>query len=98
MTEKNVTHYYLGEEYPGIYFTEREVQCLQYLLAGHTLMSTAELLDLSARTIEFYVRNMRMKIGAATKVDLLEKIKEIDFMERINLDKKSEILYNHPAH
>jgi len=82
MDEKNIKNYYLGEDYPGIYFTRREVDCLMCLLDSHTIVSAATILELSPRTVEFYVKNMRMKIGVKTKSDLLKKIRKMGFMNR----------------
>jgi len=73
--------YYLGDDYEGIYYTKREAECLIYLIQGNTLVATAKLMDLSPRTVEFYVKNMRLKIGATTKTQLLNKIEETDFVK-----------------
>jgi len=84
MSKKQSYMYYLGETYPGVYFTRREVECLLYLLEGHTIVGTAELLGLSPRTVEFYVKNMRMKTGAQTKLFLLEKMRKIEFKKHFD--------------
>lgn len=85
MNEKITKYYYLGDEFPDIYFTQREIDCLLRLLEGHTIMSAGEALDLSPRTVEFYLKNMRMKMGIKTKVALLKKIRSMDFIERLSL-------------
>lgn len=84
MITKKMNEYYLGEKYPGVYFTQREVDCLVQLLSGHTIASAAEVLDLSPRTVEFYVKNMRMKTGVQTKVDLLKVVHDINFVDKIS--------------
>ena len=73
--------FYLGEEYEGVYFTKREAECLIHMLEGNTIVATAKLLALSPRTVEFYVKNMKMKVSAATKADLLKKISKTNFMK-----------------
>ncbi|MCB1827010.1 MAG: helix-turn-helix transcriptional regulator, partial [Coxiellaceae bacterium] len=90
--EKKSRYYYLGDEFPNVYFTQREIDCLFYLLAGYTIAETAERLGLSPRTVEFYVKNMRMKIGVKNKADLLKKIREssaIDWLTAENIKSSS---------
>lgn len=78
--------HYLGEQYPDIYYTRRELECLHYLMKGHTITKTAEYLKLSHRTVEFYLKNMRMKVGAQSKEDLLKKMRTVSLpsLERIS--------------
>ena len=74
-------HYFLGRAHPGIYFTQREMECICLLLEGNTLVQVATVLNLSPRTIEFYVRNMKMKLRCQTKDELLEKVQHTDLPE-----------------
>lgn len=66
--------YLLGEAYPNIYFTQRELDCLNLLIQGHTISGIGEKLDLSKRTVEFYLKNMKMKLGCTTKSKLIETV------------------------
>jgi len=77
--------YYLGDEYEGVYFTKREAECLLYLVEGNTIVKTALIMGLSPRTVEFYVKNMKMKIGVTTKVQLLQRIERTDFMKNYHI-------------
>ncbi len=74
--------FYLGDQYENIYFTKREVESLYYLMNGHTISSTAKTLGLSPRTVEFYVNNMKLKIKATSKTELLEKALFTDLMHQ----------------
>lgn len=76
MGSDNIRHFDLGDAYPGVRFTRREVDCLQFLLEGKTIADTAVELGLSPRTVEYYVKNMRLKISARSKYDLLKSIRE----------------------
>jgi DNA-binding CsgD family transcriptional regulator len=76
--------YYLGENYPAVYFTRREAECLYYLLRGFTISATALQLNLSARTVEFYVKNMKQKMGVKNKSELMERLHAVGFMQVIN--------------
>ena len=78
------TTYFLGKRFKGVYFTKREAETMYYLLQGKTIPGVGKALNLSARTIEFYVKNMKLKIGAKTKYDLVEVIRETDFMAQLH--------------
>ena len=51
--------------------SRRELECLYYLCQGDTAKRTAQRLDLSARTIEKHLDNVRIKTGNPTKLALI---------------------------
>lgn len=65
-------------------FTAREAQCMVLLLKGKTIAKVAEILKLSARTVEFYLKKMKEKIGCNSKSELIGIIAESDFMDNID--------------
>ncbi len=77
--------YYVDPPYDGVYFTQREAECLFYLMRGMTIVATAAMLELSPRTVEFYVKNMRIKMNALSKSDLLDRLHEVDFLQKLEL-------------
>ena len=79
---KPIKLYLLDQRYPGVYFTRRESQCLILLTTGHTIKETGHALNLSARTVEFYLNNIKVKLKCRTKAELLQKIQDSDFLER----------------
>lgn len=81
----NRRSYNLGAKYEGIYFTQREAECMLLLLNGKTISKTADTLCLSPRTIEFYLKNMKTKLGCRTKFELIELVLDSDFLQDINL-------------
>ncbi len=84
--EPSDTVYFLGADYEGIYFTRREAQSLYHLLKGKTISETGRDLKLSPRTIEFYVKNMRLKLGVYSKDELLEKVRKTPLINQLNFD------------
>lgn len=61
--------YYVDENCPEVYLTEREYQVARALLAGEaTYKDIGKKLNLSPRTVEFYMANLRMKLGAPTRI------------------------------
>jgi len=85
--KKPITMYALGEMYTGIYLTRREAECMRYFLQGKTIVGAAEQLNLSPRTVEFYVKNMKIKLDCATKDDLVRKVRETDFLKNFDITK-----------
>lgn len=60
------------------YFTRREAEVVVILMQGKTVAHAAERLSLSRRTVEYYVNNMKLKLGCHTKHEMLKKISRAD--------------------
>lgn len=58
--------------------TNRERQCIEYLLIGKTAKETAKILNLSYRTIEYYFENIKNKLGGCQKRDLMGMFRFLD--------------------
>lgn len=76
-------HYSLGPRYPGLYLTQREAECMFWLVQELTISEAGMRMDLSARTIEFYVKNMKCKLNCASKKQLVEKILQTDLLTQL---------------
>lgn len=77
--------YFISQDYINVYFTQREVECIYYLLKCYRLSDIAVTLGISIRTVEFYVKNMKSKLHCHTRQQLIEKIAATDLMARIKL-------------
>lgn len=64
----------------GIKLTQREISCVICLLQNKTAQETAELMNLSRRTVESYLDNIKVKLDCDTKADLLIKLKQNKFL------------------
>lgn len=58
----------------NIHITPRELQVLSYLFRGKSARETGEILNLSQRTIEFYLNSLKYKLKCRRKSDLIEQI------------------------
>lgn len=76
---KNSESYFLAESFPGIYLTQREAECMLNFLEEKTVTEAASHLNLSPRTVEFYLKNMKVKLECKTKSELVHKVRESDF-------------------
>lgn len=64
---------------PGIkiddsYLSKRENDCLYHYSRGKTTREIAVILNLSKRTVEHYLENIKNKLGVTTKSELIDKI------------------------
>tara|TARA_R110000868_G_scaffold410505_4_gene698895 strand:- start:144359 stop:145027 length:669 start_codon:yes stop_codon:yes gene_type:complete len=71
--------------------SNRELECLFYLLRGHTAKMIANKLQLSPKTVEYYTEQLKNKLDCTTKPELIEKAIEMGFMFNfpINIFKKT---------
>jgi DNA-binding CsgD family transcriptional regulator len=51
--------------------TKREGQCLYHLSSGNTFKEIGKILNLSPRTVEFYINNLKEKSGYKSKEELI---------------------------
>jgi len=89
--------YMLGKQFNNVYFTKREAQCMIHIIGGKTNQDVAHLLQLSPRTVEFYVQNMKTKLHCRTKSELVGKIITSEFMNYVNFDQPTLSLKEFPA-
>jgi len=57
-------------------FTSRERQCLSLVIKGKSAKNIAKNLDLSVRTIEFYMNNIKKKTDSRTIAELISILRE----------------------
>lgn len=80
---RNLAIYGLGAKYGDLYFTRRESECMLWLLRGKTINGVAIVLKLSPRTVEYYIKNMKNKLGCRTKFELIDLIYTSEFMKSV---------------
>ena len=81
---RSLMAYELGEKHGSAYFTKREAECMVLLLKGKTISGVASMLKLSPRTVEYYVKNMKSKLGCRTKFELVDLVYASDFMKNVD--------------
>lgn len=60
--------------------TNRERQCLNYILEGYTAAEIGEIIDLSRRTVEQYTDNLKGKLQCYSKSELYRRFYELKIM------------------
>lgn len=74
-------YYSLGDKFPDVKFTQRESECMREALKGKTIPKIAEVLNLSSRTVEFYMTKLRRKVKAENKTQLITFVLQSDFLK-----------------
>ncbi len=76
------THYrkFIDERF-SIYFTAQEARCMTCFLQGYTYKQAAKSIGLAIGTVSFYANNMRRKLSCNTNLEMIVKVKNIDFSE-----------------
>lgn len=74
--------YELGGRYQGIYFTAREMDVSILLLEGLTYKHMGKTLKLSERTIEFYVKQIKLKLNCEKRRELIQRLTEIEIIRK----------------
>lgn len=67
---KYLINTYIGE----IVLTPREFETLQLLLAGNTAKETAKVLNISPRTVQDYLINLRVKLECRNKLEIANRV------------------------
>jgi DNA-binding CsgD family transcriptional regulator len=73
--------YSLGKKFKDICFSKREAECMIHLLRGKTVKQTAQKIGLSQRTVEYYLKNIKKKVGCRTKIELIELVLGSSFLQ-----------------
>lgn len=54
-------------------FSTREAECLFFILRGKSSKMIANILNISAKTVEYYVEQLKLKLSCRNKSELIEK-------------------------
>lgn len=65
-----------------IVFTAKEAQCLKYLSLGYDLKGVAKMMNISSRTVEFHLNNIKAKTGVNAVSRLLVLLNSLDTQMR----------------
>lgn len=58
------------------FFSNRELQCIELIMQGKSTKEIAKILELSCRTVEHYIANIKDKLNVKTKAELMVKVNE----------------------
>lgn len=101
----NIQHSYKISHYPAsLKLTSRETECLFLLVSGKSAKEMAKFLEISPRTVEYYIENIKSKLCVSSRSEIIEKAVEKGLLDIIpqqeilaglskNKDKWCDFLY-----
>lgn len=78
-----IQKYYLGGAFRDIPFSRREAECLKYLYYGKSAKEIAKILQLSPRTIETYINNIKSKTHINSLQEILSKLENCFLLDAV---------------
>lgn len=84
--ERRSIKYSLGESMTSIYFTQREAECVMAIMQGKTMLETGASLQLSPRTVEYYLDRIKRKLNCRKKSDIIKIVSQTDFATNFTKD------------
>lgn len=66
---------------PSIILTQREQECIYYLTRGFTFFEIGQYLNISPRTVETHISNIKVKLNVKTRSELIAKVCELGYLE-----------------
>jgi DNA-binding CsgD family transcriptional regulator len=64
--------YILMDNYFNNNLSEREMECLFFTLRGKSSKTIGKILNLSAKTVEYYIDQLKIKLNCKNKAELIE--------------------------
>lgn len=84
--DATATHkYYLGDAYSHEAISKREIECLIYLSRGKTAKEIGKIINISPRTVEFYLNNLKSKLKCTYTSQVVDIFYRSDLSEFANL-------------
>lgn len=87
--------YYLGSEYPGVYFTKQEMHYLFYVMKGFSNKNIAVAMDLSVRTLTYYCENVRRRLQCKNRQELVNVLVDTRFaahLQKLEISEASSLM------
>lgn len=75
-----------GSRIDNTYFTKREISILRNIIRGNSAHVVGNILNISQRTVETHIQNIKIKLGVRSKAEIIQKI----------LDNKLDINFQNP--
>lgn len=75
----------LGDIFGNEYLTLREVEVLKYVILGYTAKRIALKLNISFRTVETYIANLKFKLRCNTKAEIIERVIKMKLVELLSI-------------
>ncbi len=71
----------VSDKYSDISFTKREIECLFFILRNKSAKEIGKFLQISSRTVEDYIEKIKIKTGAQSKNQIIDKALELKLFD-----------------
>ncbi len=86
-----VKRYYLTGRHDGVFITEKELDCLRVLVGGCTQEEIGQALNISRRTVEYRLNNLKSKLHCKNQAELIKLTHEEEIEEIIKLNQSKRL-------
>jgi len=88
--------YAIDEYLPDYRLTDREIECLFLLIRGKSAKEMGKFLSISPRTVEVYIENIKQKMHASTRSEIIDKAEKAGMLTIIPKNTICMSLYKNP--
>ena len=80
MRDTQLSRYYLGGKYDDRYLTQKQMQCVYWLVQGKTFQQIGELVGIQPKTVDHYIQAAKKKLNCKNAIQLTKAILESDVL------------------
>lgn len=84
LQKTTIDRYYFDPDVPNKHLTRREVECLNWFIYGKTAAETAMLLNITKRTVEAHLENIKLKLNCFKQGSLGYKYANLFFVKNLH--------------
>lgn len=85
----HVKRYHLTGRFSGVFISEKELDCLRELIKGKTQEEIGLALNISRRTVEYRLNNLKSKLQCQNQGQLVQRAQQDEVGEIIGLSRRS---------
>lgn len=82
ISQTELNRFYINND---VYLTLRELECMSFILKGMSLKEAARELNVSVRTVDSYLQQVKTKLGCFTKSELLRELHKHNLSDIIKM-------------
>ena len=86
LDKMHIKRYYLSGRYDGVFISEKELDCLRQLVKGKTQEEIGKELNISRRTVEYRLNNLKSKLHCQNQAELVQRTYQDEVAEIIQMN------------
>lgn len=97
LSQMPIKRYYLSGKYLNSFITNKELECLKELVKGKTQEEIGTALNISRRTVEYRLNNLKTKLDCKNQGELVMRAQEEEVAEILRLTEDDHLMMS-PMH